>query len=71
MNKRKESKINIVMSCRGSMDLIRSHKEKVSKGIFYCPDYQGKVILVDTTKGYTEHFFNDMEQLEKYVNEVY
>ena len=66
-SKNKE-KVNVIMSCKGSIDYIRTHK---SKGVFYCPDYDGKILLVENVKGYKEHFFNTDTELIKYIKEVY
>lgn len=69
--KKSKDSINIVMACKGSIDIIRSNGEKGSKAVFYCPNFDDKILLVDNLKKYKEIFFNTWEEFDDYVKENY
>lgn len=68
MKKIKEDQPHIVMSCKGSIDLIIKNK---TKGVFYCPNYDDKILLIENIKSYKETYFDTWKDFEDYVKEVY
>lgn len=63
-----ESNVSIIMSGKGSIDYIREHG---NKGVFYCPTYDDKILLVENLGNYKETFFDSMDDLKNYVEKVY
>ena len=68
MKKSKTSDITVKMGGKGSLNYVKEHK---SKGIFYCPNYDGKVFLIENVDKYKEAFFDSMQDLEEYLARKY